>query len=138
MPSQPKWRRILVYQNSALGDALYATPAIRALRETFPQAHLALLCRDKHADLMAQNPHLDQLLVYRGKTKSFRLLTGQMKANRFDVAVVSPRKRSGDLGLSLGRASETYCGTGEHPVRFFILPGPALTPKETSMWSTIG
>ena len=88
LPPRPKWRRILIYQNSALGDALYATPAIRAVRQTFPEAHLALLCRERHADLMAQNPHLDQLLVYRGKTKSFRLLTGQMKASRFDVGIV--------------------------------------------------
>ena len=88
LPKMPKWRRILIYQNSALGDALYATPAIRAVRTSFPEAHLALLCRDRHADLMAQNPHLDQLLVYRGKAKSFRLLTAQMKATRFDVAVV--------------------------------------------------
>ena len=88
MPEKPKWRRILVYQNSALGDALYATPAIRALKLTFPKAHLALLCRDRHAELMAHNPHLDQLLIYRGKTKSFRLLTSQMKANRFDVGIV--------------------------------------------------
>lgn len=88
MPDQFKWRRIIIYQNSALGDTLYATPAIRAVRTSFPEAHLALLCRDRHADLMAQNPHLDQLLVYRGKAKSFRLLTSQMKATRFDVGVV--------------------------------------------------
>ncbi len=88
LPPKPEWKRILVYQNSALGDALYATPAIRALKKTFPQAHLALLCRDRHAELMAHNPHLDQLLIYRGKAKSFRLLTNQMKANRFDVGIV--------------------------------------------------
>ena len=88
LPKEKAWQRILIYQNSALGDALFATPAIRAVRQTFPQAHLALLCRDRHAGLMAQNPHLDQLLVYKGKAKSFRPLTKELRAGRFQVAVV--------------------------------------------------
>ncbi len=40
-------RRILIFRIGQLGDTIVALPSIRAVRDHFPDAHLALLC-DKH------------------------------------------------------------------------------------------
>ncbi len=65
-----------------------STPAIRALRRSFPEAHIALIGHQRHRSLLALNPHIDQLLTYRGKAKSFRPLVKELRAGQFDVGVV--------------------------------------------------
>ena len=43
---EPDWaavRRLLVVRLDNLGDVLVTTPAIRALRRSLPEAHIALL-----------------------------------------------------------------------------------------------
>jgi len=126
LPQDRDWERILIYQNSALGDALFATPAIRAVRLTFPRAHLALLCRHRHAELMAQNPHLDQLLIYRGKAKSFRPLTRELRSGRFQVAVVLHGNDPETMPLLwAGRVGHIVA---THDTRFAFLLSRALRP----------
>ena len=39
----PAIRRILAISCTALGDTLLSTPALAALRQTYPQAHITLL-----------------------------------------------------------------------------------------------
>jgi ADP-heptose:LPS heptosyltransferase len=121
------WRRIVLYQNTALGDALFATPAIRAVRRSFPEAHLALLCRHRHADLMALNPHLDQLLIYRGKAKSFRPLVRELRAGQFEVAVILHGNDPETLPLLWAGGVEQIVGAGETAFSFLhslTLPPP--------------
>lgn len=88
LPQNHDWRSIVIYQATALGDALFATAAIRAVRKSFPKAKLGLICRNRSSDLMALNPHLDELLIYRGKSKSFGPLTKALKEGRYEVGVV--------------------------------------------------
>lgn len=54
-------RRILIVSTTGLGDTLWATPALQSLRDSFPQAHLALLTTPLGAELLATNPHLDAI-----------------------------------------------------------------------------
>src|SRR5690242_1254401 len=54
--------RILVVRAGAIGDTLFATPLVRALRRTYPEAYLVFLCSEPAFDLMRYNPHLDRVL----------------------------------------------------------------------------
>ena len=64
-------RRILVFRIGQLGDTIVALPSIRAVRDHFPGAHLALLC-DKHpkksyvlaSDLFEGAGLFDEFLYY--------------------------------------------------------------------------
>ncbi len=56
--------RILVLRLSALGDLVFALPALQALRHQFPQAHLAWLTEDRHAGLLRGHPEVDEVLVF--------------------------------------------------------------------------
>jgi ADP-heptose:LPS heptosyltransferase len=76
----------LIVRAGAIGDTLFATPLVRALRQTCPDAHLAFLCSEPAYDLIRYNPHLDQVfkLGYRhvprwlspAKSRLFRELEG--------------------------------------------------------------
>jgi len=41
------------------------TPALRALRESFPESQIHLLVNSQRKDLVASNPHVDRILEYR-------------------------------------------------------------------------
>jgi ADP-heptose:LPS heptosyltransferase len=57
-------RRILVVRNDNVGDVLCCTPAIRALRRTFPRAYLAALVVAYSQDAITGNPDLDEVFIY--------------------------------------------------------------------------
>ena len=59
----PKHSRILVVRTDRVGDVVLATPLIRALRITFPDAHIAALVRPYTRDVLLHNPHLNEILV---------------------------------------------------------------------------
>jgi heptosyltransferase-2 len=90
-------RKLLVVQPSWVGDAVMATPTLRALRELYPSAHIAYLMRRYVKPVYAGMPWADQLITYRtGKTKAkagkgqFFELAARLRAAEFDLAVLLP------------------------------------------------
>lgn len=88
--------KILVVQPSWVGDAVMATPTLRAIRELYPQAHIAYLMRRYVKPLYGGMPWADQIITYRtGKTKSktgkgLLDLAGRLRNARFDLAILLP------------------------------------------------
>ncbi len=63
----PRWaraRRILVSRLDNLGDVLLATPAIHAVRESLPDAHITLHASPLGAPVADLDPDLDDVIVY--------------------------------------------------------------------------
>jgi heptosyltransferase-2 len=88
--------RILIVQPNWVGDAVMATPLLRAMRQRFPQAHIAYLLRRYVKPLYTGIPWADQLITYRtGRTKAragkgIFDLAARLRAGRFDLAVLLP------------------------------------------------
>src|SRR6266545_4555547 len=57
-------RRILVVKLAALGDLLTATPALRALRTTFPAAHIGVLTTPGSAAALRGLDSLDEMVLF--------------------------------------------------------------------------
>ena len=55
--------RILIVRLRQIGDVVFTTPAVAALRRHFPEAHLTYLVEPAAAPIVAGNPHLDEVLV---------------------------------------------------------------------------
>jgi heptosyltransferase-2 len=87
-------RKILIVQPSWVGDAVMATPMLRAVRRRFPEAHIAYLLRRYVKPIYTGMPWVDQLITYRaGKTtkkagKGMFALAGRLRAARFDTAIL--------------------------------------------------
>ena len=69
-----------------LGDAVMSLPAIRAIRQVFPHAHIAVLARPSVADLYARETAIDQVIVYPASGR--RECAGRLRAERFDGAIL--------------------------------------------------
>src|SRR5260221_11323375 len=89
-------QKILVIQPSWVGDAVMATPTLRALRELYPQAHISYLLRRYVKPIYTGMPWADQLITYRtGKTKAKAGkgtfdLAARLRGGRFDLAILLP------------------------------------------------
>ncbi|MBE3599586.1 MAG: glycosyltransferase family 9 protein [Limnochordaceae bacterium] len=82
----PAIRKILVIQLCPLGDTLFGTPAIRALRRRFPGAHIADLTWSSNREILEGNPHLDRLITCPGPLKLPRILS-ELVEEDFDAVV---------------------------------------------------
>lgn len=82
----PAIRRILAISCTALGDTLLSTPALAALRQTYPQAHITLLVHPSLQALFTGLGSVDELIPYDGKWRGFGRLARQLKG--FDLAVI--------------------------------------------------
>jgi len=96
-------QRILVFRIGELGDTIVSLPALRAIRENFPSAHIALLgnidSKARNVDARAVLPSkglIDDWISYEARESligSFRLLK-TLRRSRYDLVVyLAPRIR---------------------------------------------
>jgi lipopolysaccharide heptosyltransferase II len=89
---RPQHLKVLLVRLRLIGDVVFTTPIIRALRRQFPDSHLTYLVESSAAPVVASNPLLDEVLVVshtRGwpRIKDDVRMARQLRARRFDVAI---------------------------------------------------
>src|SRR6185295_11862748 len=84
--------RILLVRLRQIGDVVFTTPAIHALRQKFPDAHLAYVVEPAAAPVVLGNPHLNDVIVaprgrgWRGLRDDLALAR-RLRAARYDLAI---------------------------------------------------
>lgn len=58
----PKIKTIIIINNKRLGDFLFSTPAIRALREANPSANIVVITSKQNAGMFGKNPFFDKVI----------------------------------------------------------------------------
>lgn len=56
--------RILIINPFGIGDVLFTTPLVRAVRKAFPKSRLGYLCNRRTERVLRDNPHINELFVY--------------------------------------------------------------------------
>jgi ADP-heptose:LPS heptosyltransferase len=54
--------KILLIRPRLIGDVVFTTPAVRALRRRFPEASITYLVEPEAAPVLQHNPHLNHVL----------------------------------------------------------------------------
>ena len=85
--------KILIRATNWAGDAIMALPALRAIRERFPDAKISILAQPYVADLYRGQKICDELISYDRKGPHAGLsgrerLAKELRAQRFDVALL--------------------------------------------------
>lgn len=127
--------RILVVQPNWVGDSVMATPMLRAVRELYPNSHIAYLMRRYVKPIYTGMPWADQLLTYRtGKTTAragrgvFFDLAARLRAGKFDMAILLPNSFRAALICKMARIKRIL--GYERDGRGFLLSDRLLPAKE--------
>lgn len=97
---QGKIKKILLVNPFGIGDVLFSTPLVKALRDHYPGAFIGYLCNRRTEQLLATNSNIDEVFVYekdefrrmwsRSKTdclKKFLQLLLSIKKKKFEVLI---------------------------------------------------
>jgi predicted lipopolysaccharide heptosyltransferase III len=84
--------RILLIRLRQIGDVVFTTPAIHALRARFPDAHLSYVVEPAALPIVEHNPHLDEVIVahrLRGAAglRAEVALINRLREGRYDLAI---------------------------------------------------
>jgi heptosyltransferase-2 len=108
IPDSKQYKRILIVRTDRVGDVILSTPVIKALRDAYPGAYLAMVVRPYTKVIIEGNPYLDEVILYDkdGRQKSWfstlRFSRGLVK-NKFDLAIVlNPSRRSNFIPFLAG------------------------------------
>jgi lipopolysaccharide heptosyltransferase II len=99
---------MLLIRLRLIGDVVLSTPVVRALRRGFPDAELSYLVERDAAPVVADNPHLDEVLIVERTRGAARIwddvkLAWRLRRRRFDVVIdMHGGPRSSWLTLATG------------------------------------
>jgi len=107
-PLHPAPERILVKEVNWLGDLVMSLPALRAVRRAFPDARLSVLVKEELASFFGAARWLDEVIPYRlGRSlrglADRRYVVAEIRARRFDLAILFPRSFESAFWTALAR-----------------------------------
>lgn len=82
-------KKILIIRNDGIGDMLNSTPAISALRASYPDAHISVFGKYPSSEVLKFNPDVDEIISHDNDSflKNLKLLK-RIRSYRYDLAVV--------------------------------------------------
>jgi heptosyltransferase-2 len=98
-------KKILIRGPNWVGDSVLAIPAMKAVRERFPQAEITLMVRPWVAGLFTSAPFIDELWSEEKPSdlSSWARITRNLRVRRFDLAFLLPNSFESALMIFLGR-----------------------------------
>lgn len=133
--------KILLVRLRLLGDVVFTTPLLRALRDRFPDAHLSYLVEPLAAPVVRGNPHLSEVIVVPRRRGLARLrddaaLARRLRRERFDIVIdLHGGPRAGWLTWTTGAPMRIgYTIKGRSWLYTHVVTrSPDLTPRHSVM-----
>ena len=114
--------KVLVIKRDKIGDLLLATPLLARLKAARPRVETHLLANDYNAWVVARNPHVDRLWIYRRARHAGRISFGgawqsfrqglSLRRERYDWVIVAngdESPRAIERGLAVRGARTVAC-----------------------------
>jgi len=89
-------KRILIVNVNWIGDVIFSTPFIRAVREAYPDGYIACLVHPRAREILELNPALNEIIIYdeegehRSPVGKLKLILC-LKKKKFDMAFLLHR-----------------------------------------------
>lgn len=83
-----EFQRIAIYSTTALGDFMFNTPAIIALRQRYPNAELLLVSSKKNSQLVENSPWFSKVLYWDNKIRDAHRLIKGLKQFKPQLTVI--------------------------------------------------
>lgn len=99
------FRNILLIQLGDIGDVVVTTPAIRAVKETYPEARISILVRKPFGNLLSADPYIHEVVEFAKVSGSalnvlreYASFVRRLRRARYDLVI---DLRTGDRGAIL-------------------------------------
>jgi ADP-heptose:LPS heptosyltransferase len=126
-----KVRRVLLISNTALGDTLFSTPAIRALKERYPAWELEVLAQRVFGALLTHNPHAAKVWTYPGRNRRLLTLARELRHRSYDLAIILHGNDPEATLLTYFSGAPYIIGSARSPLAFVYSAAVAFTdPNE--------
>lgn len=83
-----EFESVLVYSTTALGDYMFNSPALRAIRQRYPHARITLVAHPKYRKLLTKRDFYDDVLFWNNKVASMFSLVKQAKQCKPQLAIL--------------------------------------------------
>ncbi len=113
---------ILVIKLSALGDVILAVPSLRALRDKFPGAHIAVLVAAPYRSILENCPYINQVLEFPLEGRGYKDILDTASLLRkvyFDIVIDLQNNRRSHLLSFLSGSNRRY-GYDNGKLAFFL------------------
>ena len=93
-------RSVLLIRLDNLGDVLLTTPAVKSLKQRFPDARITMLVKEWSFEAVKNNPHIDEIVIFNSswtvpnqEGRNTATVTGiyhlvrRLRMGRFDLAI---------------------------------------------------
>jgi len=132
-------RTILVRATNWVGDAVMSLPALRALRERFPQAHISILAKPWVADLYRRGHVCNSLIPYTARTLGEKVAAARaLRPRHFDTAILLQNAfEAAAIAYLAGipeRIGYARDGRGFLLTRAISVPKPGEIPRHESFY----
>ena len=101
MSKSQNYKKILIVRMDKIGDLVLSTPAIKAVRDAYPDSHITVLVRPYAREIIEGSPYINEVITY-DKTNGNK---GLLKNIKF---IMSLRKKKFDLALVLHPKNRTH------------------------------
>lgn len=92
---------ILVISNTALGDTILSTAALKSLKDSFPNVKITLLVHFKLKKLFEKFPYIDNLVLYYGGYKKFFSTIKEIKKYNPKMSLIFHGNGPQDIQISV-------------------------------------
>jgi len=123
--------KVLLVSNTAIGDTLMSTPAIRAVKKTFSHIQVGLVYHVRNELLIRHNPYIDISHEYKSKFYGMRSLIEEIREQNYDLAAILHGNDPESLPMLYLAGIRTIIGTAESKFKFLTSdPLPTDNPYQ--------
>lgn len=81
-------KNCLIISTTGIGDTMWGTPAIRALKEKFPRLYLSVLANINGAEILKESPFIDKVFIFKKGILNVLFLLKKLRNDYFDTVIV--------------------------------------------------
>ncbi len=82
-------RILVIRQHNQMGDMMLATPALRAIRESYPDASIGVVSSTLNSGVLVNSPYVDRVFTYdKQRPWTSVQMVSRLRAERYDLALV--------------------------------------------------
>lgn len=118
--------RILIINVNWIGDVLFSSPFIRAIRRAYPESFISCMVPPRCREVLELNPNLNEIIIYDEK-KKLRILS-EVRKRKFDTVIFLHRSFTAALLTCLSGIKERIGYYTKK--RAFLLTKAVETPTE--------